>query len=75
MAADPNWKVPPPLAIKLSAKQDKANPGDVEGNAERIKQALSELWHRSHHGRRQYQCPCDTVHNARPARGKDEQNC
>ncbi len=41
MAADPNWKSPP-LSL-LSAKQDKANPGDVEGNAERIKQALANF--------------------------------
>ncbi|HPD98630.1 MAG TPA: DNA translocase FtsK 4TM domain-containing protein [Candidatus Saccharibacteria bacterium] len=41
MAADPNWKVPP-LSL-LSAKQDKADPGDVEGNAERIKQALANF--------------------------------
>jgi S-DNA-T family DNA segregation ATPase FtsK/SpoIIIE len=41
MAADPNWKVPP-LSL-LSTKQDKANPGDVEGNAERIKQALANF--------------------------------
>lgn len=41
MAADPNWKSPP-LSL-LSAKQDKADPGDVEGNAERIKQALANF--------------------------------
>ena len=40
-ATDPNWKIPP-LAL-LSNKQDKADPGDVQGNAERIKQALSNF--------------------------------
>ena len=41
MAADPNWQLPP-LSL-LSTKQDKADPGDVEGNAERIKQALANF--------------------------------
>lgn len=41
MAADPDWKLPP-LSL-LSTKQDKADPGDVEGNAERIKQALANF--------------------------------
>lgn len=41
MAADPDWKLPP-ISL-LSAKQDKADPGDVEGNAERIKQALANF--------------------------------
>lgn len=36
--ADPNWKSPP-ISL-LSGKQEKADPGDVKGNAERIKQAL-----------------------------------
>lgn len=40
-ATDPNWKEPP-LTL-LSSKQDKADPGDVNGNAERIKQAMSNF--------------------------------
>jgi S-DNA-T family DNA segregation ATPase FtsK/SpoIIIE len=39
--SDPNWKIPP-LSL-LSNKQDKADPGNVEGNADRIKQALSNF--------------------------------
>jgi S-DNA-T family DNA segregation ATPase FtsK/SpoIIIE len=41
LASDPNWKYPS-LNI-LSAKQKKADPGDVEGNADRIKQALANF--------------------------------
>ncbi len=40
-ATDPNWKTPP-LSL-LSSKQDKADPGDVNGNAERIKQAMGNF--------------------------------
>jgi len=39
--SDPNWKIPP-ISL-LSAKQEKADPGDVEGNADRIKQALGNF--------------------------------
>lgn len=38
---DPNWKFPP-LSL-LSQKQDKADPGDVETNAEIIKDSLSNF--------------------------------
>jgi DNA segregation ATPase FtsK/SpoIIIE, S-DNA-T family len=40
-ASDPNWKSPP-LSL-LSSKQDKADPGDVKGNVERIRQAMSNF--------------------------------
>jgi S-DNA-T family DNA segregation ATPase FtsK/SpoIIIE len=39
--SDPDWKFP--SASLLSAKQDKADPGDVEGNAEIIKESLSNF--------------------------------
>lgn len=40
-ASDPNWKFPP-LDL-LSNKQDKANAGDVEGNAQAIKDSFSNF--------------------------------
>ena len=39
--SDPNWQFP--SISLLSAKQQQADPGDVEGNAERIKQALANF--------------------------------
>lgn len=40
-ASDPNWKFPP-LDL-LSAKQDKANAGDVEGNAKTIQESFANF--------------------------------